>query len=361
MARSGLLIRALVPLLATLLLAACAGETPRDEATLPAAVRRPHPDAVPHTDRSGAVLQRYDAQRSFFPLGLSGALADYSQAASRGFHAAFQADFNAVVGDPGQPLEDMLVAAEGSRLQLLRPQRDLLHAALLDSSAAVVVAMPREPSAIDRFAATAGDHRDRPVWALLPANAGAGAALPDPAVMQLLAFAAIIGGATGLVWDGEDNYVARNAGRLGIGPQPPLDYGIRTGADAPLAVTPGAVAAARRLWDTVAQVNRRIGRIAPALLQPDAAVPYRIAVRPDDTAPPRLRSLMKPYEDGLLLIVANAEPAPVSFSVSLRFAAVIRLGDPQPVEQDSEQQRFRDTLDAYGVQIYRIAVARPFS
>jgi hypothetical protein len=351
----------LAPLLATLLLAACAVDPYRDDVTLAAAVQRPHPAAVPHTDRSGAMLQQFDARQSFFPLGLSGALVDFGHS-SRGFHTVFQADFNAVVADAGQPLEDMLVAAEASRLQLLRPQRDLLHTALLDASAAVLVEMPRDPAAIDRFAATAGDHRGRPVWALLPAHGNAGTPLPDPAVAQLLAFAAIVGGATGLVWQGEDNYIARNAGMIGISPQPQLDYGIRTGETAPLAATPDATVAARRLWEAVTQINRRVSRITPALLQPDAAVPYRIlAPASDGAAPPRLRSLLKAHDDGLLLIVVNAEPVPVDFSVALPFASVARLGDVAPVEQEEERQRFRDRIPGHGVQIYRIAGARRLS
>ena len=76
MARAGL-IAALLPVL-LLVLAGCAGDPYAGYRILPDAVQRPHPQAVPHTDRTGAPMAAYDPLRSFLPLGLSGALADYA-------------------------------------------------------------------------------------------------------------------------------------------------------------------------------------------------------------------------------------------------------------------------------------------
>jgi hypothetical protein len=56
---------------------------------------------------------------------------------------------------------------------------------------------------------------------------------------------------------------------LGIAPTPQSDYGIQTGDGLPaLKATPGDVAASRRLWGAVMQLNRRIAKLVPALLQP---------------------------------------------------------------------------------------------
>lgn len=338
------------------LLAACAGDPWRDYTPLPQAAQHPHPGNVPHTDRNGVPLTTYDPARSIFPLALGGALNDYDQGSGRGFHDAFLADFNAVAADPGQPLIALLTAAEASRLQLLRPQRDLLHAALLDASAVTVITLSRDPAASGDFAAALRQHDDKPVWALLPVYA-----LPDQrqlggAEARALAFAAIVNGASGIIWQGEDNYVARNTGMMGISPRPQFDYGIRTGAAAPLAVTPEAVAASRRLWTAVAQLNRRIARIAPALLQPDADETYEIAVLNDrtSTAPPLVRGLLKPLDDGRLLIVVNPAPLPEEVRVSMAFRKVARLEDDQPVEQDAARGLFRDRIPAYGAVLYRI-------
>lgn len=348
-----------LPVLLPMLLAGCAGDPYRDYDPLPDAVQQPHPApqfrGLPHTDRGGAVLDRFDATRSFFPLALSGALVDYSLGLNRGFHTAFLADFNAVAGDPEQPLEAMLVAAEGSRVQLLQPQRDVTHAALLDASSAVVIAMPRDPSLSDRFAATARQARSRPVWAMLPAYARPQERLLEPQEARVLAWSAIVAGASGLIWQGEDNYAARNAGALGITAQPRLDYGIRTGAIAPLVVTPEGASAARRLWDAVAQMNRRFARLTPTLLQPDAAMPYSVAVgiRAREI-PPMLRTLLKPHEGGHLLILVNPAPEPEAYRIALPFAMVTRLDGDAPVEQDAARGLFRDRVEGYGVQLYRI-------
>lgn len=352
---------ALLPvLLLSVLLTACAGDPYRDYDPYPEAIQRPHPApqfaGVPHTDRNGDMRDRFDVGRSFFPLALSGALVDYNLGLNRGFHTAFLANFNAVVADPEQPLEARLVAAEGSRVQLLQSQRDVAHAALLDASSAVVVAMPRDPTAWDSFAATARQNRNRPFWAMLPAYAKSHERLLNPQEARVLAWGAIIAGASGLVWQGEDNYAARNAGALGITAQPRLDYGIRTGTITPLVVTPEAAAMARRLWDAVAQMNRRFARLAPALLQPDAGTAYSVAVqsRSRDAAP-MLRTLLKAHDGGYLLIVVNLAPQAEAYRIALSFRKIARVDDDASVEQDAERGLFVDRIESYGVQLYRIA------
>ncbi len=354
-----------------LALAGCAGDPFADYAPLDGAIQTPHPKTVPQASREGDILPGYDVARSFFPLALSGALVDHSRGAARGYHTALMADFNAVTADPDQPLEAQLAAADGSRLQLLRatPGEDwgrLQHAALLDASNIAVVAMSRDAEGTAAFARSLRQYRDRPVWALLPASArtGNGEALPEPDEAQVMAFAALMAGATGLIWHGEDNYAARNAGMLGIAPTPQLDYGIQTGSGLPaLKATPGDVAASRRLWGAVMQLNRRIARLVPALLQPDAPDPYTFAIgttRSTDT-PPRLRSLLKPAgNDTLLLMVLNeggqTEPFRIGFSRAIR--TVSRVDDADPVATDAERGLLRDTVPARGLRLYRVTLIK---
>lgn len=368
-----------VLLLAGLFLTGCAGDPFADYAPLDtASIQRPYPGPVPQTDRSGGLLQRFDQARSFFPLALSGALVDYNRGApnapgARGFNAAFLANFNAVTADPEQPLDAQLAAADGSHLMLLRARPDswgeLHHAALLDASDVVLIAMPRDALAGDAFAQTAKHQAGKPVWALLPASArvGNGETLPDPDEARLLAFSALLGGATGIIWQGEDNYVARSAGWLGIAPAPQLDYGIQTGGREPLRATPGDVAASRRLWDAVTQLNRRISRIAPALLQPDAAEPYSIATRIEPPAAtgarpplPQLRSLLKPHDGGLLLIVLNAGTAEADFRIGFARAirSLTRFDEGDAIAQDAARGLFRDSIAPRGVRLYRITLAQ---
>jgi hypothetical protein len=366
-----------VLLLVLPLLAGCAGDPFAEYAPLDHAVQHPHPRSVPQVARDGTVLQAYDPARSFFPLALSGALVDYGRGApGRGFNAALMADFNAVTADPDQPLEAQLAAADASRLLLLRARPsdnwgELRHGALLDATDITVIAMPRGPkgpgaAGRDAFARSLRQQQDsaRPVWALLPASArtGNGEMLPDPAEAQAMAFAAIMAGATGLIWHGEDNYAARNAGMLGMAPAPQLDYGIQIASGLPaLKATPDDAAAARRLWDTVTQLNRRIARIVPALLQADAAAAYTVAARIERApraTPPRVQSLLKPYDGGLLLILLNdgerAEELRIGFSRAIR--SLNRTDSAEPVQADPARGLFRDTLPARGLRLYRIVL-----
>ncbi|MCW0234423.1 MAG: hypothetical protein OJJ21_12560 [Ferrovibrio sp.] len=363
----------LLPLI-LLLLSSCAGDPFADYAPLDGVIQHPYPYAPPQTARDGATLTAYDPARSFFPLALSGALVDYSRGPysnpARGFTAALMADFNAVTADPEQPLAAQLAAADGARLLLLRARPDswgeLQHAALLDASETVVIAMARGTDGADAFARRVRQQAQgrRPVWALLPASArtGNGETLPDAAEARAMAFTAIVAGATGLIWLGEDNYAARNAGRLGIAPVPQMDYGIQAGSSiAPLKATPGDVAASRRLWDAVMQLNRRIARIVPALLQADAPDRYTVAVRMED--PPRppvqLRSLLKAYDGGLLLIVVNGGEQPEDFRIGFSRAirSLARLDDAETVQMDDARGLFRDRIAPRGVRIYRITLA----
>jgi hypothetical protein len=351
-------------------LAGCASDPFADYVPLDGAIQAPHPKTVPQASRDGEILPGYDVARSFFPLALSGALVEYGRGTTRGFNAALMADFNAVTADPEQPLEAQLAAADSARLQLLRATPDnwgrLQHAALLDASDIAVVPMPRGPDGSTAFARSLRQHSGRPVWALLPASArtGNGETLPDPAEAQVMAFAALMAGATGLIWHGEDNYAARNAGMLGIAPAPQSDYGIQTGAGLPaLKATPGDVAASRRLWTAVMQLNRRIAKVVPALLQPDAADPYTLAIgiRRSSEAPPRLRSLLKPTENGgLLLIVLNEATQPEEFRIGFSRAlrAVSRVEEAETVPADPERGLFRDSIPARGLRLYRVSLAR---
>ncbi|MFN4311646.1 MAG: hypothetical protein ACK4FK_13760 [Ferrovibrio sp.] len=344
-----------------LLLAGCAGDPDAGFRDLPDAVQRPHPRAVPHTDRTGAPMAGYDPLRSVLPLALGGALADYAAGPSRGFQAAFAADFNAVSADPGQPLAALTTAAAGSRVQLLVPAAETTDSVLLDSSRAVVIEMPRDPMQADRFAATARDHAGRPAWALLPAYARGSEPLINPAQARALAFAALVHGASGLIWQGEDNYAARNAGALGISAAPRLDYGITmngTAAAPPRIATASEVAASKRLWDAVAQINRRINRLRAALLQPDADAAYRVAAREQAAdGRPVLRAMLKPWDGEWLLIVVNLRSESRAMRVHFEggFRRAAHLDSDAPLLQDAARGILRDEIEAHGLRLYRIS------
>lgn len=369
-------------LLLPLLLAACAGDPFAGYTTSPGAVQRPHPQTMPQTGRTGTMLAALDPEQSFFPLALGGALVDYRDGVRHGFRHIADAGFNSVAADPEQPLPALLRAADGSRVQLLRPSGAVAHPALLDASgvralpvaAAAGASVATGRQGIDAFAAAVKETPDRPVWAILQVHARAAPPrqpLPHPALAHAMAFGALASGAAGLIWQGEDNYAARNAGALGIAPAPQLDYGIQTyeSGNAPAyRATPEDVAASKRLWDAVAALNRRIGRLLPALLLPDAADGYSLALRDDAAAGPRpsadvpLRSLLKPWDasaDGRrLLVVVNLEDRAHDFRLAFisGFRRIERWQEDEESapEQDAARGLLRDSIAPYGLRLYRV-------
>lgn len=361
-----------------LLLAGCAADRGDIYTPLPGAAQRPHPEAVPHLDRGGAVRTRFDARQSLLPLALGGALVDYRRGVSRGFADAFAADFNAVVGDPEQPLPALLRAAGGSGVLLLRPGREAPASGgdmLVDAAAAAVIAVPRDPAQIDDFAIAARQAiaAGKPVWAMLPAYGKADLPLPEPGRARALAYAALVHGASGLIWQGEDNYAARNAGAIGIAAAPQLDYGIGTLGETPhvsvmappYRARPDEVAAAKRLWDAIAQLNRSIARLTPAWLHPDGDLRYSLAIAEPattiaTTAATPVRSLLRPWDDGWLLVVVNLEARVQAIRVDLAqpMRRIARFTGPDaalPLQQDAARGRFYDDLEPFGVRLYRLS------
>src|SRR5690606_3945529 len=79
-----MLKRAAAVVLLGLLAAGCAPSSGPIYVVSPQAVQKPWPDTLPHLDRRGAVLTRFDPQRSVFTLALGGALVDYRQGVARG-------------------------------------------------------------------------------------------------------------------------------------------------------------------------------------------------------------------------------------------------------------------------------------
>lgn len=336
---------------------------------VPGAVQHPHPDGVAQPARGGGILQAFDPDRSVLPLALGGVLVDYRAGVRFGFRDAYDAGFNAVLPEPEQPMAAIRAAAEGSRVLVLTgddndegfPQR-------LEADGAILVAVNR-PADLDRLPAAIRTAPRQPVWALLRAHAdrGAGEALPLPGEAALLASGALAAGATGLVWQGEDNYAARNAGQLGIAAAPPLDYGIRTDPDSgrqPYRATPDDIAASRRLWDAVAQLNRRIERLAPMLLRADAADGWDIAVAMGEDGG-GLRGLLKPWDGAgdprRLLLLVNAGDAPVGVRIGFArpLASIERwqeAADAPPPDADLARGLFRDRIAAQGVRLYRITL-----
>ncbi len=408
--RSALVLPLLLLPLLLLVLAGCATPpAPPPWRDSPAAVADQHRNGLPHTDRLGQPRRQLDPVRSFFPLILDNAMVDYSRGLRFGFAAAYEAGFNAVSPWSGQPRNAALAAAAGSRLLLALNPEEAAAAraedgadlqALLDArtvrlvrimpfsargpeaSSPADIASPADiDSALNALRQAVAQRPNDPAWSVLQAFAAPaiGLRLPSSAEARALAYGALIGGASGLIWLGEDSYVSRSGGALGIGPALPLDYGVQlpeSEQGPPFKPEPAQVGQARALWQTVARLNREIERLSPALLSPTAQTPPRAELLPLDDGPPLaegetpIRLLLK-QQDGvqpggqiggqigghLTLLAANLSHRPWRLRISLP-GGIKRLErwfdtDPAPALNAGNRQ-FEEDFPPLGVRVYRL-------
>ncbi|MBT5109933.1 MAG: hypothetical protein HOM25_14740 [Rhodospirillaceae bacterium] len=83
------------------------------------AIQTVHQDGAPHTDRRGQPMARYDAVRSFLPIGVYHGLTGTHQGRNYDFATLKQAGFNTVHGWEGQTLAPLHAAASRRGLQLI--------------------------------------------------------------------------------------------------------------------------------------------------------------------------------------------------------------------------------------------------
>ena len=107
-----------------LLLSACQARPNLDQWAPPQALQTVYRNGVPHTDRIGHSLEKYDPGRSFLPIGLYHALSGQFYGRTYGLKAIANAGFNTVLPWEGQPLDRFLKAANKFALQTIvhRPQ-----------------------------------------------------------------------------------------------------------------------------------------------------------------------------------------------------------------------------------------------
>jgi hypothetical protein len=117
----------------------------------PAAVQTVYQDHVPHTDRTGRPMERFDAERSFFPLVLYHALQGEHQGIRYELKDDAAAGFNACMPYEGQDPRALVEAAEKARVQLIvhRPSDEIVKA-LAHNPAVLAWYLDEEPTSNDQ-------------------------------------------------------------------------------------------------------------------------------------------------------------------------------------------------------------------
>lgn len=419
-----------------LALAACSGR-PEFEA-----VQGFYADGVPHTDRRGRAMLRYEDDRSFLPLVLYHALSGEHHGNDYNLREISQAGFNTVHPWERQVPERFAAAAHRVGLQVIVHWPDAgTVTALADSPAVLAWYLDEEPSflypaaetthrlekfardrdavrrrdpvtpifvldgpptaknlvrwqqwnalgdvtshfnypvtvarirdygPVERVAETTAMARKlvgdaKPVWIALQAFGGEarGWHMPQPERLRAMAYAAIVHGATGLIYFAYDSFVTRDDGILGIAPMPRADYGVGVDYNAdgkpPLVASDAELAHSRRLFRAAAALNAELSPLRQAILSPTRASRYTVRPVEEGSRTDSVRTLLKPFGDADLLIAVNvdAAPATVRFRFERHIASVSGLNGAATADAVS-QYGWTDRFPPESVRLYRIVYA----
>ena len=166
--------------------------------------------------------------------------------------------------------------------------------------------------------AVAANAELKPVLVLLQAFAGPrqGWRMPAPHELRAMAYAALIHGATGLVFFGYDSFVMRDGQVVGIAPRVEADYGPTPDYDGDgrpnLVAPPELRTAGEALWAAMPALNAELAELAPWILSRTSREAY-------DVASPggAVRAILKERGGRLLLLTVNLANAPVEAEIRL--------------------------------------------
>lgn len=208
--------------------------------------------------------------------------------------------------------------------------------------------------------AVALNRQRKPVWFVAQAFAGTkGWTLPEAHELRAMVYAALIHGATGIVFFGLDSPVMREGGVAGVAPEVPTHHGALPGSKAdehPLALDADAARHHQALWQDVVNLNAELASLAPSLLLPTRHLGLRVTALGGTRLANPVRVLAKPMPDGLLLLAVNLENTPVDATVSSELqiaeaAPYFRREEPAPVLTGGV---LHDRFPAFGVRVYRL-------
>ena len=406
---------------------------------------------VPHTDRRGRRLMQYDAERSFFQIGVWGNPYGEIYGYTYDLQVLRDAGFNTMWPWPMRTLENQLEAGRDAELQIVyMGHLDPADAAkfkdhpswlgnvwhdeptgsfwgkdmegkfkeFVDYKAAINEAAPDVPVFINDVPwitapatswwvrwNTAGDvschdnypimnrkHRARsigdegnktgipssvslavavneeqkPVWCIVGAFTvrGHGAfpfRMATPMQLRAQVYAALIHGATGIIYFCWDTYVCRDGHVIGMSPDPQVAY-LEAGPNKPKAAParPMQLAQSKALWMAATQINQEIRELTPSLLSPTIGGDVKYSVKVEGSSPSEapVRCLLKPHPDGgYVLLTVNVDDSVLN--VTYEFPGGLTSAEPRfenrPAFEIVEgQTTFADLYEPFDVHVYRV-------
>ncbi len=205
----------------------------------------------------------------------------------------------------------------------------------------------------------------KPIWIVIQAFGGEarGWRMPEPKSLRSMAYAAIIHGATGLIYFAYDSFVTRDDGVLGIAPAPARDYGVtrdyNTDGKEPLAVTDAELVRSRDLYAKASDLNAELAELRRAILSATSRIAYSVNHEGEMPRDDAVRTLLKPYGDVHLLLAINVDVSKASVKVRFErsISSITTLfadGLPKTITKNG----FSDDLASEEVKLYRVSFVK---
>ena len=186
--------------------------------------------------------------------------------------------------------------------------------------------------------------------------------MPEARTLRAMAYAAVVHGATGLIYFAFDSFVTRDDGILGIAPAPRSDYGVTVDYNldgkAPLIASDAALDRSRKLFGAVAELNVEMAALREAILSPTSSVEYTVRPTREVDRSNAVRTLLKQTGGANILIAVNVDNDPAT--VKFRFSGVIEKVEPyfgSAFSSDAGADGWTERFEPDDVKLYRIVFA----
>ncbi len=216
-----------------------------------------------------------------------------------------------------------------------------------------------ESSVADYSRLVALNHQQKPVWITLqdfglPASTGMSWKMPTASQLRAEVFAAVVHGATGIIFFALDNWMTRNAHVIGISPSPLASYSGHNPGD--VVATSSDISSSEALWAETVRLNAELQRLESVILSPTATMPYQVAIQGRTITTTPVRSILKvSTNDVYTLLVVNIDNVPLNMQFTLPsrpfdLYSIDAAGSRHPIE--SNGNGFTDPIEGFGIRIY---------
>jgi len=215
--------------------------------------------------------------------------------------------------------------------------------------------------------ATASNQEEKPIWFIVGAysqttNLDYPGRLCTAAQLRAQVYTAIINGATGINYFIWDSYLSRNAGCVGISPNPQIRYVHNAGEpgvpEETVVATPMQLIASKELWMAAEQTNKELLALTPSILSPTVKdTDYKVEITGESVTEAPIQCLLKPHPDGgFVLLTVNTDDAVlnVKYLFPEKIGQVTREFENQPPLEVKDEKSFSVRYEPFDTHVLRI-------